>query len=229
VGSRFNNWIYWTPRLQLHFIIAGHTLNSFLITVLSVYFFWFSDCSLISSLLQLSTTHCCESFMCPFLTRCGAQAEHILSQSLLLRPAVSRSVCLGIKNPSEAYDQILLLSERCGFIDVEHSLWREDGYVVYNCSWPSPSGLPFRRPLRLTGLWWRYSTPPPHGIEHILKVKVILRLTVSQSVSLGVEPLLGLMTRYLLLFDSYGPVFLGLSLWREGGSLFCMCCWPSPA
>jgi hypothetical protein len=35
------------------------------------------------------------------------------------------------------------------------------------------------------------------------KVKVTLRLTVSQSVSLGVEPHLGLMTRYLALFDSY--------------------------
>jgi hypothetical protein len=35
----------------------------------------------------------------------------------------------------------------------------------------------------------------------ILKVKVTLRLTVSQSVSLGVEPHLGLMT-YSVLFDS---------------------------
>jgi hypothetical protein len=42
-----------------------------------------------------------------------------------------------------------------------------------------------------------------------VKVKVTLRLTVSQSVSLGVEPLLGLMTRYLLLFDIYGLVFWG--------------------
>jgi hypothetical protein len=42
------------------------------------------------------------------------------------------------------------------------------------------------------------------------KVKVTLRLTVSQSVSLGVEPHLRLMTRYLLLFDIYGLVFL----WR---------------
>jgi hypothetical protein len=39
------------------------------------------------------------------------------------------------------------------------------------------------------------------------QVKVTLRLTVSQSVSLVVEPHLGLMTRYLLLFDSYGLVF----------------------
>jgi hypothetical protein len=37
---------------------------------------------------------------------------------------------------------------------------------------------------------------------------VSLRLTVSQSVSFGVEPHLGLMTRYLLLFDSYGLVLL---------------------
>jgi hypothetical protein len=36
-----------------------------------------------------------------------------------------------------------------------------------------------------------------------------MRLTVSRSVSLGVEPHLGLMTRYLLLFDSYCLVFVG--------------------
>jgi hypothetical protein len=40
-----------------------------------------------------------------------------------------------------------------------------------------------------------------------VKVKVTLRLTVGQSVSL-----LGLMTRYLLLFDSYGLVFVGRPL-----------------
>jgi hypothetical protein len=62
-----------------------------------------------------------------------------------------------------------------------------------------------------------------------VKVKVTLRLTVSQSVSLGVEPHLGLMTRYLLLFDSYGLVFVRRPLWREDGSVFVICCWPSPA
>jgi hypothetical protein len=41
------------------------------------------------------------------------------------------------------------------------------------------------------------------------KVKVTLRLMVSQSVSLGIEPHLGLVTRYLLLFDSYGLVSCG--------------------
>jgi hypothetical protein len=42
-----------------------------------------------------------------------------------------------------------------------------------------------------------------------VKVKVTLRLTVGQSVSLGAEPHLGLMTGYLLLFDSYGLVLWG--------------------
>jgi hypothetical protein len=61
------------------------------------------------------------------------------------------------------------------------------------------------------------------------KVKVTLRLKVSQSVSLGVEPHLGLMTRYLLLFDRYGLVHVGRPLWREDGSVFCVCCWSLPA
>jgi hypothetical protein len=61
----------------------------------------------------------------------------------------------------------------------------------------------------------------------LVKVKVTLLLTVSQLVSLGVEPHLGLMTRYLLLFDSYG-LFVGPPLWRENGPVFCICCWPLP-
>jgi hypothetical protein len=34
------------------------------------------------------------------------------------------------------------------------------------------------------------------------------------------------MTRYLLLFESYGLVFVGCPLWREDRFVFCMCCWP---
>jgi hypothetical protein len=44
-------------------------------------------------------------------------------------------------------------------------------------------------------------------LTHIVKVR--MRLTVSQSVSLGVEPHLGLMTRYLVPFDSYGLFLWG--------------------
>jgi hypothetical protein len=49
-------------------------------------------------------------------------------------------------------------------------------------------------------------------IMNIVKVKVTLRLKVGQSVSLGVEPDLRLMTRYLLLLDCYGLVFVGRPL-----------------
>jgi hypothetical protein len=76
------------------------------------------------------------------------------------------------------------------------ALWREDGHVVYNCWWSSPApsfsgpefhgthhnllsqirDFPFRRLLRLSGLRWRYSTPPPHGR---LYIRVFLSLIVT--------------------------------------------------
>jgi hypothetical protein len=71
-------------------------------------------------------------------------ASHIILRlppllSLVLRPMVSRPVCLGIKHPSGAYDQIFVTVRCCGFIDVGRSLWREDGSAVYNCCWSSPA------------------------------------------------------------------------------------------
>jgi hypothetical protein len=53
--------------------------------------------------------------------------------------------------------------------------------------------------------------------------------TDSQSVIKSWCPHLGLMTRYLLPFDSYSLLFVGHPLWREDGSVFCICCWPLPA
>jgi hypothetical protein len=47
-----------------------------------------------------------------------------------------------------------------------------------------------------------------HHKQKKIKVKVMLRLTVSHSVCLDVEPLLGLMTSCLLLFDDYCFVFV---------------------
>jgi hypothetical protein len=44
--------------------------------------------------------------------------------------------------------------------------------------------------------------------SNLFKVKFTLRLTISQSVNLGVEPHLGLMTRYLLLFWRLRSCFL---------------------
>jgi hypothetical protein len=41
---------------------------------------------------------------------------------------------------------------------------QEQGSLVI----PSGTGFPFRRLLRLAGLRWRYSTPPPHGKQYFV-------------------------------------------------------------
>jgi hypothetical protein len=80
------------PLLQLHLIITVHTLNSFWITNLSLYFFWISDWSLASSLLLLNTTAC----------QCQSQSHsHIATDGR----SVSKSWC---RAPFGAHDQIFI-------------------------------------------------------------------------------------------------------------------------
>jgi hypothetical protein len=59
--------------------------------------------------------------------------------------------------------------------------------------------LPFSSPPMTRRVTVEVFDPPPHRLTASVKVKVkvTLRLTVNQSVSLGVEPHLGLTTRYL--------------------------------
>jgi hypothetical protein len=100
---------------------------------------------------------------------------------------------------------------------------------------PPGTGFPFRHLLRLARLRWRHSTPTPHGIVSIcseFRVQNYFTTGCLPPISLSWRQALwdpGLMTRYLLLRDSYGLVFLGRRLWREDRSVFSICCWPSPA
>jgi hypothetical protein len=51
--------------------------------------------------------------------------------------------------------RILLLSDICGFVNVELSPWRENGSAVYNCCWPRQSSH-----SRVRAQWdsWSYFT-----------------------------------------------------------------------
>jgi hypothetical protein len=57
----------------------------------------------------------------------------------MLRLKISMPVSLFVKSPSGTQDQICLLSNSCGFVDMRRPLWREDGFLVYNSGWPSPA------------------------------------------------------------------------------------------
>jgi hypothetical protein len=172
VGSRFNDWIYWTSGLQLQLIITVHALNSFLITNLSLYFFRFSDWSLVSSLWLHSPTHGFSA-----VTHCSA------SLSLTLRPTVSRPVCLEIKHPSGAYDQIFITVRQlrvcwCGVLSLTRGrvcylqlllvlasvviLWSESRGTHDRILLSQIRDFHFRHHLPLAGLRCRYFTQPPH-------------------------------------------------------------------
>jgi hypothetical protein len=108
-----------------------------------------------------------------------------LSLSLTLPPTVSRAVCLGIKHPSGAYDQIFIIvwqlqvcwfgapSLTIGWVCRLQLQLTLASAVIFGSESRRTRGnillsqiryFPFRRLLRLAGSRWRYSTPPPHGL-----------------------------------------------------------------
>jgi hypothetical protein len=123
-----------------------------------------------------------------------------------------RPLCPGVRHPSGTRDQFFFLlkisfRQLRVYYFVAPSLMR--GRVcnlLYNCFWALPEQSLLRRsPAKLTAISYCLIWDSANLVR--VRVRVTLQLTVSQSVCLGVEPNLGLLTREIFFFKVTARLF----------------------
>jgi hypothetical protein len=142
-----------------------------------------------------------------------------LSLSLILRPTVSRPVCLGIKHLSGAYGQIFI-SQRIAGLLMWGTLSDERTSMLFTIALALASSYFL---FTVSGSRLPFSSPPttrrvtvevfdPASIREVLRESYITTDCQSASLSWCQAPIWGLTTRFLLLSDNCGFVDVGRSL-----------------
>jgi hypothetical protein len=147
-GSGLDDWIYW--RLVLQSITTAH--NEWLPKMRSIPY-WTTRvfyCDWLGSDLRIGhfpyeslTKNHTSLLICEWIT------SEWISLSFTLRP----TVCLGIKHPSGAYDQIFITVRQLGICWCGALPLTRVRSAVYNCFWPSPAQS--------------FSSPSPVGLVNI--------------------------------------------------------------
>jgi hypothetical protein len=172
-----------------------------------------------------------------------------IASSLMLRPTVSRPVCLGVKYPSGSYDQIFITVRQlrvcwCGAL----SLSDERSAQSFSSPGPVVLAIIFYCLKFETSLFVASYDSQGHGggirprlhtgyASRIKSESESFVMTDGQSASLSwyKAPIRGLRPDFFFPFrirntsDSYVLDSVGRPLWRENESVFCMCRWSLPA